>query len=430
MTRVSRFIVAAALAITFGAVSAASADGHCSINGFGGPRRFADGGASTEADLQMVFREHRGDIERLLQQAGWQGNTADLFGAIAAGEASEKDFPPGTPFEWMMLRYKGVAQMAVDKCWGGKESFPGWSLTVESNGRRWNFVIPKACGNLALMSSAALPPAVPERNVEAEAAAAAARTKAEAKTAEAAEKAKAEAEAADAAEKARTEAEAAEAAKAKAEAAAAAEAAAMAKEEARRNSLSKGSCLLRGFFGNSSASDDYSETENEGTVDETRTHAGIGSGSGFGVEGECLVTPIVGIAVGLMSFDQDGDIMYDDINVWEMDSDDIGWLALSAGANFHITKPESKFDLFIGPFLGYVSFDNASFSMMGETTRLNFDDEFTWGLQIGVGVPTRKGIGFYAGLRYFDLTAEVQGQDIEFELNPIVVAAGITYRFK
>ena len=64
------------------------------------------------------------------------------------------------------------------------------------------------------------------------------------------------------------------------------------------------------------------------------------------------------------------------------------------------------------------------------STRLDFEDEFAWGFQIGFGVPTRKGIGFYGGLRYFSMGAKVSGEPIEFDTNPLVIAAGITYRFK
>ena len=103
-------------------------------------------------------------LQGILQEVGWEGDVEDLFAAIAAGAAEEADFPAGTPFQWMMLRYKGTAQIALDKCWSGKEPFPGWKLTVNSNGHRWNFTIPKACGNLALSSSEKLPepkPAAP-----------------------------------------------------------------------------------------------------------------------------------------------------------------------------------------------------------------------------------------------------------------------------
>jgi outer membrane protein W len=419
MTRLSRLIALAVFAATFGVTAVASADSHCTINEFGGPRRFAENSADTEGDLQNVFREHRDDITRLLQQAGWQGNAEDLFGAVAAGDATEKDFPPGTPFQWMMMRYKGVAQMAVDKCWGGKEAFPGWSLVVESNGRRWNFVVPKACGNLALSGSEALPP-VETGPSEAEIAAA-----------EAAAKAKAAA-------KAEAAAVAAAAAKAEAEAAAAAaaaeEATAMAAADAEAARLARTSsstgCVVRGFFGNSNGSDEFNETENAGTADETRTHASIGSGSGGGLEGECMVTPRLGVAIGLLSFEQDGDFMFDDAEVWEMDSDDIGWTAVTAGVNYHFSKHNSKFDLFAGPFLGFVTWDSADFTILGETTKMQFDDDFTWGVQVGIGFPVRKGFGFYGGIRYFDLSAKVQGEPVEFDINPIVFAAGLTYRFK
>ena len=121
--------------------------------------------------------------------------------------------------------------------------------------------------------------------------------------------------------------------------------------------------------------------------------------------------------------------MFDTVDEWLMDSSDVDWLALTAGVNFHLTKPESKFDLFIGPFIGYVNFDDPSYTLGDQTTKPKLDNEFTWGIHLGFDVPARKGWGFYGGVRYFDLGVEVQSDDIELDVNPIVVGAGISYRF-
>ncbi len=104
-------------------------------------------------------------------------------------------------------------------------------------------------------------------------------------------------------------------------------------------------------------------------------------------------------------------------------------LSVTAGANYHFFEPQNKFDLWAGPFIGLVSFDDAKSTILGETTTTKFDDDFVWGLQVGMDIPARQGFAFYAGLRWFNLEAEVGGEDVDFNLDPFLLNAGVSYRF-
>ena len=372
-------------------IDAATAQ-ECTIKRFGGPTRFADKGAQTELDLQNVFKEHRADIERLLKEVGWKGNSQDLYDAVMAGAAEEVDLPKGTSFQFMMLRYKGQAQNAVAKCYGGKEPFAAWRVVVESAGYRSTFVIPKACGNVALTSAEKLPPPppppppppapkptpppppppAPEPEPEPVAAPATVASK----------------------------------------------------------------CRVRAFYAKAYTNENVAVEENGGTPDFVRTEATIDNGDGFGVEGECMVTPRLGIPLGLMWISTDSHVMIDTASVWEMDSESIDWFAITTGVNYHFLEPDSKFDLWAGPFLGFVSFDDASYhadtvEATTQATTVKFDDAFTWGLQVGFDVPARNGWAFFGAVRWFSLELEPTNVNdaFDFNLNPLMWNAGVSYRF-
>lgn len=190
-------------------------------------------------------------------------------------------------------------------------------------------------------------------------------------------------------------------------------------------------CLLRAFGLKSYASDDVFKVENAGTPAELRTQWQVENGEGFGIEGECLVKPRLGIALTLLSVSQDSMLMTDTATEWLMDHEDLDWLGLTAGVNYHFTKPDSTFDAFIGPFIGYVTFDDPTYNLGGTTgsVKASVDDEFTWGVHLGFDVPARQGFGFYGGVRYFDLGIEFEGENLELDMNPLVVNAGLSYRF-
>jgi hypothetical protein len=149
----TRFVIAA-VAMSVAVPVAAQ---ECGIRRLGGAHRFVPT-VDTVAELQSVFTSKWGEIERALGEAGWTGDPKDLAAAVAKGSVTEKSYPTGTRLEWMLLRKDGEVGLLRNDCWGGAEPFAGYAIDVESKGRRSHFVVPKACGNLALLGSEALPP--------------------------------------------------------------------------------------------------------------------------------------------------------------------------------------------------------------------------------------------------------------------------------
>ena len=395
--RMRALLVGVLLLAGIGATIDTATAQECTIKRFGGTTRFADKGAQTELDLQNVFKENRADIERLLGEVGWNGDVQDLYDAVMAGAAEEADFPTGTSFQFMMLRYKGQAQNAVAKCYGGKQPFPAWRVVVESKGYRSTFVIPKACGNVALTSAEKLPPPPPPPAPKPEPKPAPPPPPPPPPPAPEPEPEP---------------------------------------EPVAAPMAVSSKCRVRAFYAYAYADENAVVEQNPGTDDFVRTEATINNADGLGVEGECMVTPRLGIPLTLMWLSQESHVMIDTTEVWEMDTQDIDWFSITTGVNYHFLEPESKFDLWAGPFIGFVSFDDVTYradDVAGSTdpTRVKFDDAFTWGLQVGFDVPARKGFSFFGALRWFSLELEPTNVDdtIDFNLNPLMWNAGVSYRF-
>jgi len=128
-------------------------------------------GPQTGEDLQRMFSDHRADYEKVLRDTNWPGDPDDLFAAVENGDFSEAQYPVGHTFEWMAVRKRGVVQATGRIRWAGRNPFAAFEIRFESNGREHRFLIPKACGNLALiqMRDAGPPPlttVVPQINVQ------------------------------------------------------------------------------------------------------------------------------------------------------------------------------------------------------------------------------------------------------------------------
>jgi hypothetical protein len=103
-------------------------------------------------ELKRVFERNRADYEKVLREAGWPGNSEDLFRAVQNNQFSEAQYPVGHTFEWMAVRRRGIAVPSGPVRWAGTAPFEAFEIRVESNDRAYRFLIPKACGNLALVS--------------------------------------------------------------------------------------------------------------------------------------------------------------------------------------------------------------------------------------------------------------------------------------
>ncbi len=111
------------------------------------------------AGLQKTFAVPRNQaaLSRVLDKAGLTKLTPQVLSAITDGRVTETSVAPGTAIQWMALRRAGKADVVSDAVWAGKQPFEAFAFSVDDGVKRYNFVVPKACGNLALVSVTDVP---------------------------------------------------------------------------------------------------------------------------------------------------------------------------------------------------------------------------------------------------------------------------------
>lgn len=158
-----------------------SADGYKNARRLGGSTSFNQPPLTTQATLKrMVAR--RGvtdDIKKVLNDSGIPDTADGVFAAMdgplapgtgltcsdALGEDGrliECDFPVGSTLEWMAyrpnLRKGDRTPSRIERVrWAGRQPFKAFLFKVTRDRRVYTFVVPKACGNLSLMSVRDLP---------------------------------------------------------------------------------------------------------------------------------------------------------------------------------------------------------------------------------------------------------------------------------
>ncbi len=150
-SRRTPFLASSALVTTIVSAPLGAQKSYTDIRRLGTSNAISRPGPQSGEELKRVFQTNRADYERVLREASWPGNAEHLFRAVESGSFSEASYPVGHTFEWMAVRRRGVAQPSPPIRWAGADPFAAFEIRFESNDRAHRFLVPKACGNLALV---------------------------------------------------------------------------------------------------------------------------------------------------------------------------------------------------------------------------------------------------------------------------------------
>src|SRR6516225_7435917 len=144
-------------------VAAAAAQGVASaqtretaIRTLGGPNRFS-GPMHTVDDLRTMIASNQAQISSVLSQAGLGDLSTSFMNVVATGYVSDTTVAPGTHMDWMALKRAGRGSVLHNVRWTGAQAFDAFQFSVEYAGYSYTFVVPKICGNFALLSRAPVP---------------------------------------------------------------------------------------------------------------------------------------------------------------------------------------------------------------------------------------------------------------------------------
>ncbi len=169
------------------------------------------------------------------------------------------------------------------------------------------------------------------------------------------------------------------------------------------------------------------------------TYARDGSvGGGLGVSGEYRFSPRLGFEIGAMT------AATVDVNVAYPDapyaSNALTFTPIIVGLNIHLT-PESKVDVYLGPLLAYVFYEDLNYSSYDwnwdwqapHHVDYGIDNDFAVGANLGLDI--RFGASNWmltTGLKYLDTSVDARSHDgsrAEVEFDPVIFSLGAGYRF-
>ena len=165
MIRVPRFVAVLALILALAgamdllAANAAQAqDNYKTATALGGASRF---------DRPLVYakgiskwaatKRPQAGIATVMEKAGLSSLTQTVIDILIKSDPAqlkETEFPVGGTMVWMAFRRGGgQADIVRNIRWGGKKPFPGYTFIIDDLNQTYTFIIPKACANIALVSS-------------------------------------------------------------------------------------------------------------------------------------------------------------------------------------------------------------------------------------------------------------------------------------
>lgn len=166
------------------------------------------------------------------------------------------------------------------------------------------------------------------------------------------------------------------------------------------------------------------------TNDLTEDGTTIEADSAFGIQGgfEFFVRDNFGIEPALSFANHDAEASEPGFPTVTIG--DTSLTTITVNFNFHLT-PDGPVDFYVGPTVGYAMWGDLESDFFGETFPL--DDDFTYGLNLGVDAPFGEGDWFFSGVVNW-LVVEAQFEDADpgdapLDVDPLQLKLGVGKRF-
>ena len=110
--------------------------------------------------MKAIAEKYADDIKRGFDLAGYPGLYSPFIDRIRQSAFTDRELPVGSKMLWMIFRAQGQIQVVNDLEWAGKEPLPVLSFSILEGDKKYELIMPKACGNIALerVESVAAPP--------------------------------------------------------------------------------------------------------------------------------------------------------------------------------------------------------------------------------------------------------------------------------
>jgi len=116
---------------------------------------------TSEADLKTLVSSRSVDLKTGFTKAGYPDLYPAFMEQFPTAKIDSVTIAPGDTFEWIVFKRKVNGRVAVlkDATWRGPVAFEAYRFNIDKDGKRHEFVVPYACGNVALRNVTSIPPA-------------------------------------------------------------------------------------------------------------------------------------------------------------------------------------------------------------------------------------------------------------------------------
>ena len=108
------------------------------------------GGIPTSEVMKEIVKTYAGDVKYGFDMAGYGDIYLTFLDQLEKGVFEEVSLAPGEKLMWMLYRVRGKVKVLEDVEWGGEEPLEAFSFKVIKDGRCFEFIMPKPCGNISL----------------------------------------------------------------------------------------------------------------------------------------------------------------------------------------------------------------------------------------------------------------------------------------
>ncbi len=104
-----------------------------------------------EEAMKILVDRYSDDIEKGFGMAGYGDVFQPFMEKVRQSAFEEKQLAVGEKMEWMLFRSQGAIKLVQDLEWAGSDPLPAIAFTVLSNNKKYEFIMPKTCGNISLV---------------------------------------------------------------------------------------------------------------------------------------------------------------------------------------------------------------------------------------------------------------------------------------
>ncbi|MCX7974876.1 MAG: PKD domain-containing protein [Candidatus Aminicenantes bacterium] len=112
----------------------------------------------TQEVMKRLVELYAGDIKYGFDLAGFGELYLPFMEQLKTSKFEEKSLPIGDKLRWMLFRSQGKIKIVHDIEWAGKKPLDVFAFYVVKDWKKYEFIMPKPCGNISLRSIEEVPP--------------------------------------------------------------------------------------------------------------------------------------------------------------------------------------------------------------------------------------------------------------------------------